>query len=357
LKVAFSPNGQFLAAGGGDGKSGEVKIWDAASGRERLSLKHAGCVEAVVFSPDMRRLATASRDNKVRVWDLDSGKELFALKGHRHPVSCLAFSPDGQRLASGGTDNTLKIWDAENGQELLSLSGHAYSIRSLTFSPDCKWLASGDNSGTVRIWAGRAPTPEALQQRTAYRIAEMLVESLFGRLVTKSAVLESLRQDSALSEALRTQALDRAERYPQDILALTGASWEVVRAAGASAAAYKRALVEAEEACRLLPKDAFPDKAVFVNSLGAAQYRNGKYDIAMKSLSQAASLFSTGEFKAGHPANLAFLAMTQHKLGHAQKARANFDRARELMQQRLWQNGDDSKAIIAEAEKLLEKGK
>ncbi len=36
----------------------------------------------------------------------------------------VAFSPDGKRLASASQDGTVKVWDAATGQEILTLKGH-----------------------------------------------------------------------------------------------------------------------------------------------------------------------------------------------------------------------------------------
>jgi WD40 repeat protein len=94
-----------------------VRVWDAATGQELLTLKgHTNQVNGVAFSPDGRRLASASPDQTVRVWDAATGQELLTLKGHTSHVNGVAFSPDGRRLASAGG------WDA-TGKELLASAG------------------------------------------------------------------------------------------------------------------------------------------------------------------------------------------------------------------------------------------
>ena len=71
----------------------------------------------MAFSPDGKRLASASRDQTVKVWDAVTGQEILTLKGHTSGVTSVAFSPDGKRLASAAPRMTVKVWDAATGQE------------------------------------------------------------------------------------------------------------------------------------------------------------------------------------------------------------------------------------------------
>ena len=71
-------------------------------------------VSPTSFSPDGRRVLTASGDRTAKIWDAETGQELLTLKS-QSAIRSVAFSPDGKRIVSGSTDKTLKIWDAELG--------------------------------------------------------------------------------------------------------------------------------------------------------------------------------------------------------------------------------------------------
>ena len=148
--VAFSPDGKRLASASDDGA---VKVWDTSTGENVFTLKgHSEPVQSVAFSPDGKRLASASNDQTVKVWDAKTGKDVLTLKGHSEPIQCVAFSPDGKRLASASDDKTVKVWDAKTGKEVLTLNGHTKIVLCVTFSPDGKRLASGGEVGQIKLW-------------------------------------------------------------------------------------------------------------------------------------------------------------------------------------------------------------
>jgi WD40 repeat protein len=112
-ELNWSPDERWVA----DRHGTEIGIWDPQTPfwwRRSLPVLrgHSGVVVGVVWSPDGRRLVSASQDGTVKIWDISSGHELLTFGGtERQPCRAVAFSPDGFRLAvSRGT--IVRILDA-----------------------------------------------------------------------------------------------------------------------------------------------------------------------------------------------------------------------------------------------------
>jgi WD40 repeat protein/tRNA A-37 threonylcarbamoyl transferase component Bud32 len=148
--VAFSPDGKRLATASLDGT---VKVWDAATDQEALTLQgHGDAVLSVAFSPDGRRFARAWEDGAMELWDTATDERALQLQGHTASVYALAFSPDGRRLVSASADKRVKIWDAATGHEMLTLQGHTGPVHGVAFSPDGQRLATASADKTVKVW-------------------------------------------------------------------------------------------------------------------------------------------------------------------------------------------------------------
>jgi WD40 repeat protein len=77
----------------------------------------------------------------VKLWDAGTGSEQHTLRGHSGPVNAVVFSPDGKTVASASNDYTVKLWDAGTGTELRTLQVQAY-ISILDFSMDLSKIQS-----------------------------------------------------------------------------------------------------------------------------------------------------------------------------------------------------------------------
>ena len=95
-----------------------------------------------------------------------------------------------------------------------------------------------------------------------------------------------------------------------------------------------------------------PDDGNLLNALGVAQYREGHYDQALKTLTRSVQLNSKEDGQS-NPTDIAFLAMSHHRLGHATQARQFLARLRQLLQQDRWKGASDEHRFLLEAEQLI----
>ena len=53
---------------------------------QRTLKGHTGAVWSVAFSPDGKRIVSGSEDKTLKVWDATTGQEMLTLKGHTDVV-------------------------------------------------------------------------------------------------------------------------------------------------------------------------------------------------------------------------------------------------------------------------------
>lgn len=107
-----------------------------------LRLRHSREINAVAFSPDGSKLATASADYTVKIWDLGNGHEIFSYAGHKDKVNLVAWTPDGKSVVSAGKGKFIKIWSPD-GKDELSIPGVGEHISALALSKNGKHIITG----------------------------------------------------------------------------------------------------------------------------------------------------------------------------------------------------------------------
>jgi WD40 repeat protein/serine/threonine protein kinase len=191
-RLAFSRDGQFLAAGSTKGKP---QLWNAGSWtqlpvqpfdevvldvaflgtnrglaltngntidvqdltsngvRPRLTLRgHADYLLTISAHPHDRALASAGYDGMIRIWSLENANVIHAIPAHQGRVTCVTFSPDGRRLLSAGNDGAFRMWDTTTWRRLWN--GHEPDglPQRIAFSPDGRKFASASTGAALRIW-------------------------------------------------------------------------------------------------------------------------------------------------------------------------------------------------------------
>jgi len=181
LVVAFSHSGQFLVSGGGDGT---LRLWDVASGTEQPPLlQQNGTVRRAPISPDDRLVAVANGTQGVELWDLATRRLRQTLPGHGGSIMAITFAPDGKTVATGDTSGRIRLWDPDTGSERASFEGDPLGIRALAFTPDGRTLVSaGNGAKDVKLWD--LATRETVGVLSGYEnVVQCLALSADGRLL------------------------------------------------------------------------------------------------------------------------------------------------------------------------------
>jgi WD40 repeat protein len=200
LSLDFNPDSsQLLVAGGVPSRDGELQIFSVANGTKvtRFANIHSDVIHAARFSPDGKRIATASADKYTRTLDAATGLILLRFEGHTNYVLSVAWKGDGQTLVTSGADNAIKVWDvatadqkrtidngfskaitkveyigetdnvvscsgdrsvrfhnAENGGNIRNFNGAKAWLHCVDVSADGGIVATGGEDGKVLIWNG-----------------------------------------------------------------------------------------------------------------------------------------------------------------------------------------------------------
>ena len=163
----FSPDGKRLATASRDRTA---RIWDAATGAALTPpLPHDAPVASVRFSPDGKTLLTATVMppetarpwDAAHLWDAATGQPTGSAMSHIDHVLTAEFSPVGALVATASNDNTARVWDARTGQPVTAALRHAGTVTAVVFSPDSRRVATASVDGTARLWDARTGAPIA----------------------------------------------------------------------------------------------------------------------------------------------------------------------------------------------------
>ncbi|MCL2926991.1 MAG: AAA-like domain-containing protein [Trichodesmium sp. MAG_R01] len=153
--VKFSPNQEFLASAGVDGK---VIIWNLEGKKITEWETEQKSINSLIFHPDNKYLATAGSNGTVKIWSLlkkTLGIKLYVLEISQTEVNSISFSADGKYLATAGINIPVQIWNLSSLPINISsdkvLDDHGL-IRNIHFSPNDNFLATLDGKSTIRLW-------------------------------------------------------------------------------------------------------------------------------------------------------------------------------------------------------------
>ncbi len=142
--LAFSPDGNILAAGGMDGR---ITLFHTTDGTAIDILNaHSFSVSSLTFSQDGRKLASSGLDRSIKIWEIRGRNLIGQFPSPGRGAQALAFSKDGRILFAWSPDEQVNIWSLEKDNRLEDLyigsDGHGHSATQAAFSGDGRLLAS-----------------------------------------------------------------------------------------------------------------------------------------------------------------------------------------------------------------------
>ena len=180
----------MLASASDDKRIGFWSLSERAQTHGQLQLAHEeqGALLAISFSPDGQRVTSVDGDGHVFVWDV-STRPAAQLVRHftTQPtrLRLVAFSGDGQTVAVGHRDGTVQLWHVDTGEVNLVLKESTGSIVAVALSPDGRLLATGGKEGHLCLWTLPAGQLQQIVETNAGTI-DALAFSLDGKLVAST---------------------------------------------------------------------------------------------------------------------------------------------------------------------------
>jgi hypothetical protein len=367
--LSASPDGRWLAAAGW--KEASIQIWNVAQRSIAIRLPpsdgRSDTIFEAHFSPDGRQLVcSASNVDAPGLYFYETGnwKRLRSIPGIWG--ACITFSPDAKYICRQPVDSgVLELADGESGEEVARLQSPLRTFKPHIFSHDGRllmYLINRNTLGIVRMsrlqelfaemglnWNLSFPPP--VNER--HRPNEVAVDC--GTVKEELAKIADLRKARRLADVameaddagnfdLAIQKHQQAiELAPDQAQLLNNLAWLLVSCPDSSRWDAKRALDLSRRA-----EVSQPNVAVYLNTLGVAQYRSGLWRDAIATLERAEQLDPQTYFGF----NGFFVAMAHQQLGENDAAKSWFDRSAQWMDQ-----GHDSDPELirfrAEAEATL----
>lgn len=147
--AVFSPDGKRVITASADGTA---RVFRADGYGQPVVLKgHEAAITSASVSPDGRLVLTTSEDGTARVFRLEGDAAPVVLKGAEGAVVAGAWSPDGARVVTASADAVARVYAADGSGTAIDLRGHKGPLTGVIFLPDGARVVTASKDGTARV--------------------------------------------------------------------------------------------------------------------------------------------------------------------------------------------------------------
>lgn len=158
--IEYAPNGEDILL---VGKFDRISYRGANSNQIKFEFVSDSKIAYTEFSPDGKKIAVGTLDDKIFMLSSESGKEIYQLhhsdlQKYAMEVALLSnrsifakFSPSGQFIITGSDDHMPIVWRVSNGQKIKHLS-HNSVVVGAEFLDDEQSIVTAAALGGIRQW-------------------------------------------------------------------------------------------------------------------------------------------------------------------------------------------------------------
>ena len=149
--LAYDDAGERLISVGNDGR---MLVYDCQADYKVIrKVEGVPALSCVAFSPDGQTIAAGDFDGQVYLLEQEGQNTVNrTVKCPGKDLRSLAFRDDGKLLVAGGRDGYLHLINLEQGNQIRSVELHLGRIHSLNFAYESSVVVSAGRDGTVALF-------------------------------------------------------------------------------------------------------------------------------------------------------------------------------------------------------------
>ena len=182
--VRWTPQGRRLLTAS---TSGEFTLWNGTGFNfETIMQAHDSAIRALEYSHSDEWLISGDHDGVIKYW-LPNFNNVEKINAHTDPIRDLAFSPQDNKFVTASDDSTLKIFDFAGGAMETKLEGHGWDAKTVDWHHRMGLIVSGSKDHLVKLWDPRSKNCLTTLHGHKSTVTKVLFEKVQGNCLATSA--------------------------------------------------------------------------------------------------------------------------------------------------------------------------